>query len=473
MDDGHMDETIQCLVRRSRAGSPEAFACLATRFGPRVFALAFSLLLNADDAEEVVQESFLRAFSSLGKLRAPDKFESWMFRIACRTAMDILRARQRETVMDGTTLWHSADRSEGAIGQMTRAEADAILARALSRLPESLRVPVVLRFIDETPYPEIAESLNITRYAAEKRVERGLCLLRQHCEREGIRRADVFCSLFLTCPLAQEFYDRMTELLRNAPPPHTTPADLTPKVAGAVFAGTAALALVGAMAFPQPAQEVAPSPEGTRTMRVVLLGDVELEAVKNASVESNAGARTIVEPGAEWHGWLPSEPKFDTSVPKKQTAFYVTPPSGAEFGNDHGVLKEFASVYGVVTLDMWVKPSTKPVNMTIGMVLDGSPNTFVHKNEDNWWYVDMNPTSVPSNPTPILPVNENGDYVKVVHRTESGTFDIYLNGKRMVRNARSPHGKGRAVTGVWLNSGRGGRRATSYFDALTVRVSES
>src|SRR6185503_13247839 len=84
-------------VARVRAGEPEAFRVLMERHGRAVHRLAFRMTANEQDAEDVVQECFLRAYRNLDHFEARSQFGSWLFRIAANCAYDTLRARARRS----------------------------------------------------------------------------------------------------------------------------------------------------------------------------------------------------------------------------------------------------------------------------------------------------------------------------------------------------------------------------------------
>src|SRR5687768_9931799 len=86
------------VLSRARRGDGEAFRALVEHHGKTAFGLAFRLTGNAQDAEEIVQESFLRAYRQLGRFEARANFGTWLHRIVVNCSMDVLRSRQSRRV---------------------------------------------------------------------------------------------------------------------------------------------------------------------------------------------------------------------------------------------------------------------------------------------------------------------------------------------------------------------------------------
>src|SRR4051794_17890289 len=92
-----MEATDLAAVERTRAGDTAAFRVLVERYGRSVFRLAFRMTGNEFDAEDVVQETFLRAFKQLESFEIRSSFSTWLYRIAANYALDLIRARKRQT----------------------------------------------------------------------------------------------------------------------------------------------------------------------------------------------------------------------------------------------------------------------------------------------------------------------------------------------------------------------------------------
>src|SRR5579872_643994 len=90
-----MEEIDDGAIARARSGDGDAFRFLVERHSRNVFRLAFRMTGNEQDAEDVVQETFLRAYRQLGKYESRSSFSTWLFRIASNYSLDLIRARKR------------------------------------------------------------------------------------------------------------------------------------------------------------------------------------------------------------------------------------------------------------------------------------------------------------------------------------------------------------------------------------------
>src|SRR6266511_4621621 len=92
-----MEETDPALITRAREGDPDAFRVLVERHSVKLFQLAFRMTGNEQDAEDVVQETLLRAYQQLNRFESRAGFGTWLHRIAANCSLDLLRKRKRQT----------------------------------------------------------------------------------------------------------------------------------------------------------------------------------------------------------------------------------------------------------------------------------------------------------------------------------------------------------------------------------------
>src|SRR5271166_4094162 len=90
-----MEDQDGCAVERAQSGDGDAFRQLVERHGRNIFRLAFRMTGNEHDAEDVVQETFLRAYRQLDKYETRSSFATWLFRIASNYSLDLIRSRKR------------------------------------------------------------------------------------------------------------------------------------------------------------------------------------------------------------------------------------------------------------------------------------------------------------------------------------------------------------------------------------------
>jgi len=206
------------LVRACLARDADAFAALMRRHARRVYSIAYAHTMRHADAEDVTQETFIRAYRRLAQLRAPERFASWVSRIAYTCSQDALRARVDEEVAVALDVLRNA---AAAVRKDCDGEMMDTVLDALASLTLPYRVAVTLRYMDGASYEEIAEIQMTSRTAAYKRVERGIAQIRSRCAQMGFssHRVDDACTRCLVFPLTAGFYENLVELLRNAPHP--------------------------------------------------------------------------------------------------------------------------------------------------------------------------------------------------------------------------------------------------------------
>lgn len=180
----------EVLARRAAAGDRDAFALLVDRHQERVYRLALRLTRAPADAEEVLQDTFLRAYRSLSRFRGDAKFSTWLFRIATNAARMLQRGRSRRPTEPLDTYLPRFDRQgrhARDVDHGRAAAADDLLDRrrlarragaALERLPERYRTPFVLRDLEEVPTREVAAILSVSPEVVRQRVHRARLMLR-------------------------------------------------------------------------------------------------------------------------------------------------------------------------------------------------------------------------------------------------------------------------------------------------------
>jgi len=155
------------LVHRCLDGDADAFRELVERYQGAVHATAYYYVGRYSAAEDVAQEAFLGAYRSLTRLREPARFGPWLREIACRTAANWLRRHgkqwDQETPLPFRRTLSIEDAREGPRGLLERSERYARVEMAIDSLPERYRLPVVLRYLQELSYQEIADFTGTTR----------------------------------------------------------------------------------------------------------------------------------------------------------------------------------------------------------------------------------------------------------------------------------------------------------------------
>ena len=175
-------ETSAALAR-ARRGDSEAFRELVERHSRSVFRLAFRMTGNEHDAEDVVQESFLRAYKQLGRFESRANFGTWLYRITANCAVDLMRARQarhdvsRAESLDADVHQPTTD-TPGPDRMAQSAEIERTVQGALSSLSPLERAAFTLRHYEGRSIDEIATTLELGTSAAKHSVFRAVKKLR-------------------------------------------------------------------------------------------------------------------------------------------------------------------------------------------------------------------------------------------------------------------------------------------------------
>ena len=171
------------LVKRAREGDYSAFESLFERHRPLVYRFAYQMASRRDDAEDIVQEAFVRAYQNLGKYRDEAKFTTWLLRIVTNLCTDMARMSQRRQTLEqqeagGSLLWMTQGEIEDPVENLSQDMRAAALRKALNALPVHHRTVIVLRDLEEKEYYEIADILGCTMGGAKLRVLRARRALR-------------------------------------------------------------------------------------------------------------------------------------------------------------------------------------------------------------------------------------------------------------------------------------------------------
>lgn len=168
MSDGTTEATDDELVDRLLRGDERAFTALVGRHEGRVYALAFRMLGERQDALDATQEAFLSAFRQIHRFRRDAAFSTWLYRIAVNASHDVLRKRKRLVVVEEVDVpdEHAESPDDSAVRRID-------LRRALAALPPEYREAVVLHDLGGVPYEEIARLTSTALGTVKSRISRG------------------------------------------------------------------------------------------------------------------------------------------------------------------------------------------------------------------------------------------------------------------------------------------------------------
>lgn len=172
-----------------RAGDRAEFARLIEAYSGVIYRLALKMLHNTQDAEDALQDTFIKAYRGLPSFDGRSSLSTWLYRIATNEALMMLRKRKRTLVSIEEPLENSRDDEQEPLQivdwcclpeqELLSTEARAFLDEAIDELPETLRVVFVLRDIEGLSTLETAEVLNLSETAVKTRLSRARLRLRE------------------------------------------------------------------------------------------------------------------------------------------------------------------------------------------------------------------------------------------------------------------------------------------------------
>ena len=137
-------------------GDVQAFSHLVDKYKDMVFTLAFRILKNSENAEEVAQDSFVKVYQNLGKFKLKSKFSTWLYRIVYNTAISKVRVKQKATIsIDEQKFFEISDDEQNVSKSFDIENNKMILQRLLDKLDESDRALITLYYLDECKISEI------------------------------------------------------------------------------------------------------------------------------------------------------------------------------------------------------------------------------------------------------------------------------------------------------------------------------
>jgi RNA polymerase sigma-70 factor (ECF subfamily) len=179
------------LVDRAQQGDTAALEALVSKYEDRVYNLAYRMMGNKEDAEDVLQDAFLNVIRSLEKFRKKSSFSTWLYRITANAALTRLRKKGKkeksegefldevfavkQTAMAGEKL---SDWSGNPARQLLTEESREMMEAAISELPEKYRTVFVLRDVEGLPASDVAEILDLSIPAVKSRLHRARMFLR-------------------------------------------------------------------------------------------------------------------------------------------------------------------------------------------------------------------------------------------------------------------------------------------------------
>ena len=186
-----MTRTDEELVALSIGGDVESFNQLVVRWERPIYALAYRVIGREEEARDVVQETFLRAFRGIGNFRGQAKFSSWVYRIALNLCRDWIRRERRTPILpapDGVDVIELAAEqgpAESIEDLVARNDMSQVVADLMTRLPEEQRTAIILKEYHGMTFQEIADLQGVPLSTVKTRLYQGLNVLQRHLQQQG------------------------------------------------------------------------------------------------------------------------------------------------------------------------------------------------------------------------------------------------------------------------------------------------
>ncbi|MEW5701757.1 MAG: sigma-70 family RNA polymerase sigma factor [Candidatus Zixiibacteriota bacterium] len=182
-----MAESDERLIRDALAGDQSAYRELLARHRQSIYHVIFKIVRNPDEAADLVQETFMKAFGSLASYRFEYRFSTWLYKIAANSAIDHLRKKRIEALSldkpvpthDGEVALEIPDWSHSPEEDLFRKRRAVTIGEAIEALPSKYREVIILRHQQDRSYEEIAVQLNIPVGTVKARIFRARELLKK------------------------------------------------------------------------------------------------------------------------------------------------------------------------------------------------------------------------------------------------------------------------------------------------------
>lgn len=175
------------LIKRALAGEQRAFSEILQRYRASIYNLIYKMVHNKEETEDLVQEAFIKAFSSLATFNEEYAFSTWLYRIAINNSIDHFRKKKLKTFSmdtpieskDGPIHREFSDNSYLPDDPLLNNEKNKLIEEAIAKLPEKYRVSIILRHREEKSYEEISQILNIPLGTVKARIFRAREMLKK------------------------------------------------------------------------------------------------------------------------------------------------------------------------------------------------------------------------------------------------------------------------------------------------------
>ncbi len=175
------DKTDEEIAKEVQLGDTEAFGILIERYEPKITRYAKKFIFNGEDAKDVTQEAFIKAYSNIQSFDAGRSFSSWMYRIAHNEFINAIKKKSRMPVFqfDFDAIFPQLVAAETADSEINKKELRETLDKCLGKLSPKYREPLVLYYFEDMDYKEISDILQVPVSTVGVRLQRGKASLKK------------------------------------------------------------------------------------------------------------------------------------------------------------------------------------------------------------------------------------------------------------------------------------------------------
>jgi len=186
------EEKINLLIKQALGGDQTAYEKLLKRYKNGIYNMIYQMIKNREETEDLVQETFIKAFNSLHRYNDTFAFSTWLYKIAFNHCIDAIRKKKLQTlpldkpvqVRDGEVQHQIKDSTDTPEGDYLFSEKKDFIKKTILALPEKYRVTILLRHQEERSYEEISEILHIPLGTVKARIFRAREILKKKLQEE-------------------------------------------------------------------------------------------------------------------------------------------------------------------------------------------------------------------------------------------------------------------------------------------------
>lgn len=169
------------IISKVIQGQKELYERIIRKYNPRLYRIAMSLVKDEDEAEEIMQIAYIKAYENLEKFEGKSSFSTWLTRILINEGLQILKTKKRHEVMDWSDMEPHKKNIDNTnpLGQVLNEELKILLERAIEQLPDKYRTVFVMRELENMSIAETMECLSLTESNVKVRLNRAKEMLRE------------------------------------------------------------------------------------------------------------------------------------------------------------------------------------------------------------------------------------------------------------------------------------------------------